>query len=670
MEIVNTFNNPLSCDDCEFSTEKSEYTARHVALVHFKLESFLQNNELVAEKIAEYESTNKGVPKRQVNTSSPILPERKSLRTSKPTARFVSEQEQATMKCEQSQKRKAENSYNGGVNGSPSQPAKKAGKFDIKPEVGFGGFRDTGVKINPLTELLKQEAKPDEYTMEESISVDIVNYEEYDEASNTYQENMDEEIREDYEINGYVDDNEGNGQIVEEVTTDNSLSQDDVEKSSSSMSLLKKTLMKGSSPAEVIHADLIKSEPTSPAHNENQWNSVVKQRQNSTDSRQNNSTGIMSVPKVQVTAVSKSEMNSASMMKQLPPSISLTPTLPKAVPNSTIKNVSSNVNGGSSSRSNTSSTINPQMIAEANDSWAQSLLSKRSRSGSASSSTSPALEITKPGSVSFTAVSPKTVSPSVTLTPSQPAKQPVTSGIAKLIKLGSQKHLSPKPIGSVTLTPKGGTPAVSAQISRGSPVKSANKGSGNRGSVTLTPAGASAPSFEGIHTKGSVSLTPATPKSSPSIDGGSGGGSVVKIKRATQAKWQLKGPPGVSVTPVAKKSNNIQEVRASISYNSPKNYEHSNTSSPSVAVSNISQFKHGESNGEEQISNIHMSTSMQNIFNQDEPEREHDITDDEDMVHHMLLEPQVLLDTSTNDQVHTSFCKLNYQLSNQNHTLV
>ena len=59
---------------------------------------------------------------------------------------------------------------------------------------------------------------------------------------------------------------------------------------------------------------------------------------------QNNSNGIMSVPKVQVTAVSKSEMNSASVIKQLPPSISLTPTLPKAVPNSTIKNVSSNVN--------------------------------------------------------------------------------------------------------------------------------------------------------------------------------------------------------------------------------------------------------------------------------------------------------------------------------------
>ena len=111
MEIVNTFNNPLSCDDCDFSTEKSEYTARHVALVHFKLESFLQNNELVSEKIAEYESSNKGTPKRQVHSSSPLLPERKSQRTSKPTARFVSE-EQPTMKCEQSLKRKAENSNN------------------------------------------------------------------------------------------------------------------------------------------------------------------------------------------------------------------------------------------------------------------------------------------------------------------------------------------------------------------------------------------------------------------------------------------------------------------------------------------------------------------------------------------------------------------------------
>ena len=645
MEIVNTFKDPLSCDDCEFSTEKSEYTARHVALVHFKLESFLQNNELVSEKITEFESTNKNVPKRQIHNSSPLLPERKSLRTSKPTTRFVSE-EQPTMKCEQPQKRKAENLNNGSVNGSPIQPLKKAGKFDIKTEAGFGGFRETGVKINPLTELLKQEIKQEEPLLDNSISVDILPKEEQI-------EDMEEEIIEDYEIDddGDVDD-EGDSQIVEILPTEHQTSQDQDENSTSSMSLLKKTLMKGSSQSESDQDDSIKAEATSPLHNENQGRSVVKRRPSSTDGRENTPNRSMSVPKVQVTAISKSELGSASMIKQLPPSISLTPALPKAVANSNVQKQPSSRNGGSSSPNHTSSssTINPQIIAEVNDSWAQSLMSKRSRSGSASSSTSPALEITKPGlgSLSQATASPKTVTPSVTLTPSQPTKQPVTSGIAKLIKLGSQKHISPKATGSVTLTPKGGTPAVSAQISRGSPVTSTPKGSGSKGSVTLTPAGGNVTSFGGTNTKGSVSLTPAAPRSSNSMDGG---GSVVKIKRATQAKWQLKGPPGVSVTPVTPRSTNNQNVESSSIYLSSMHQENSSKNNPTIAITSIRPSQHGDFNGEEQTSNVHMSTSMQNMFNQDDSEREHETTDDEDMVHRMLLEPQVILDTSTTDQV-------------------
>ena len=644
MEIVNTFNNPLSCDDCDFSTEKSEYTARHVALVHFKLESFLQNNELVSEKIAEYESSNKGAPKRQVHSSSPLLPERKSQRTSKPTTRFVSE-EQPTMKCEQSLKRKAENSNNESNIGSPHQPSKKIGKFDIKQDVGFGGFRDTGIKINPLTELLKKEIKQEEYTPDDSISVDILPREEYENLED------EEEVDEHYEIDapGEGDDTE-NSRILEEFGEESKLSQDHVEISPSSISLLKKTLMKGSSPSGENLADAIKHETPSQTNNENQGKPVVKQHLSSSEERETISTGSTSVPKVQVKGLSKSDLTSVSMMKQLPPSISLTPALPRTVIKSNAKRLNSTTNGGDSSPNHTASTINPQVIAEVNDSWAQSLLSKRSRSGSASSSTSPALEITKPGLVSLSPATSgqKTVSSSVTLTPSQPAKQPVTSGIAKLIKLGSQKHLLPKPIGSVTLTPKGGTPAVSAQISRGSSVTSAIKGSENKGSVTLTPAGASLTAIGGSISKGSMSLTPAAPKPSTSADGG---GSVVKIKRATQAKWQLKGPPGVSVTPVSKKSTNFKEVESNSTNSTASNHEHFDKSTPSVAITNIRPVNQKEFNGEEEISNTNISTSMQNIFNQDDSEREHDMTDDDDMVHSMLLEPQIILDTSTTDQV-------------------
>ena len=207
MEVVNTFKSPLSCDDCEFSTEKSEYTARHVALVHFKLESLLQNNELVAEKIAEYESTNKSMPKRQVHNSSPLLPERKSQRTFKPTARFVSE-EQPTLKCEQStnsQKRKGDGFTNGGgSNGSPSQPVKKAGKFDVTQE----SVRGSGIKINPLTELLKKEVKDEESLLAED-------HERY--------EDMEEDIEEGgYEIDDLDDDgyDEGDSQVVEVISND------------------------------------------------------------------------------------------------------------------------------------------------------------------------------------------------------------------------------------------------------------------------------------------------------------------------------------------------------------------------------------------------------------------------------------------------------------------
>jgi len=655
MEVVNTFKSPLSCDDCEFSTEKSEYTARHVALVHFKLESLLQDNDLVAEKIAEYENTNKNIPKRQVHNNSPLLPERKSQRTFKPTTRFVSE-EQPTLKCEQSnnsQKRKGESINNGT---SPIQPVKKAGKFDIKQE---STSRELGIKINPLTEILKTEIKNEEN------SFDISTLEYRTPKEENYEEMEEEnEEEEDYEIEGFDDgDDEGDSQIVEVVSNEkNHCNDSNIEggESPSSMSLLKKTLMKGSSPSGSKEASPSNDGSGTLLSTEQQGKSTMKRRLSSTDSKDSNNGGGMSTPKVQVTAVSKSEGQSSSMIKQLPPSISLTPALPKMnMPNvSSLLKHSTTTNGGSNSPKQTSnsSSINPQTIAEVNDSWAQTLMPKRVRSGSSSLSSSPALEITKSGSVSLTPAAgmSKTMPPSVTLTPSQSPKQPVSSGIAKLIKLGSQKHISPKGTGSVTLTPKGGTPAVSAQISRGSPLSSSWNGSGSKGSVTLTPAASNNTSFPGSSGKGSVSLTPATSRTSRSSDGSSGGGSVVKIKRATQAKWQLKDPPGVSVTPVTSRSSSIQGQASTSIYTSSRQQENvnQNRNSPQMLPGISGRSKYGGGiNGEERASATHFTGSMHNESGQDDSEREHETTDDEDMVHRMLLEPQVILDTSTTDQV-------------------
>jgi hypothetical protein len=476
-------------------------------------------------------------------------------------------------------------------------------------------------------------------------------------------EEMEEENEEeeDYELEGFdYGDDDGDSQIVEAVSNEkNPVHESNLEEgeSPSSMSLLKKTLMKGSSPSGSKEASPSNAGSGTSLYTEQQDKSIMKRRLSSTDSKDSNNAGGMSTPKVQVTAISKSEVQSSSMIKQLPPSISLTPALPKLNTPNLLKH-SSTTNGGGNSPKQTSasSSINPQIIAEVNDSWAQTLMPKRTRSMSSSLSSSPALEITKPGSVSLTpsAGISKTMPPSVTLTPSQPPKQPVSSGIAKLIKLGSQKHISPKGIGSVTLTPKGGTPAVSAQISRGSPLSSSWNGSGNKGSVTLTPAGSNNTSFPGSSGKGSVSLTPATPRTSRSSDGSSGGGSVVKIKRATQAKWQLKGPPGVSVTPVTSRSSSNQGQGSTSIYTSSRHHENVNTNRNSLqmppGIGGRSKYG-GGINGEEHASDTHFSGSMHNESGQDDSERELETTDDEDMVHRMLLEPQVILDTSNTDQV-------------------
>ena len=167
--------------------------------------------------------------------------------------------------------------------------------------------------------------------------------------------------------------------------------------------------------------------------------------------------------------------DSSGPMPSLPPSISLTPTLAKMPKMASISTLLK--------RESTNPSLDPKTIAEVNNSWADSLMPKRPRSGSQNSNSSSDVKL--PGSVSLT--------PSFNKTPG---------------------------FGSVTLTPKA-SPAVAKQ-----PPKTA---------------------------AGYTTLTPATGTKRKMEESGSTG--VVKIKRATKAKWQAPSSsstaPTATITPVA-----------------------------------------------------------------------------------------------------------------------
>ena len=54
LEITNSFSSPLSCAYCPFTADRIEYVARHVGLVHRKLDEMLCDSNLVSRKMAEF----------------------------------------------------------------------------------------------------------------------------------------------------------------------------------------------------------------------------------------------------------------------------------------------------------------------------------------------------------------------------------------------------------------------------------------------------------------------------------------------------------------------------------------------------------------------------------------------------------------------------------------
>merc|ERR1712223_1454567 len=58
LEITKTFDSPLSCAFCPFTADRIEYVARHVGLVHRKLDEMMCNDELIKRKASEFNSSN------------------------------------------------------------------------------------------------------------------------------------------------------------------------------------------------------------------------------------------------------------------------------------------------------------------------------------------------------------------------------------------------------------------------------------------------------------------------------------------------------------------------------------------------------------------------------------------------------------------------------------
>jgi hypothetical protein len=201
LEIVNTFDSPLSCAECPFTADKSEYVARHVGLVHRKLDEMICDSELVARKIAE----NNGTTMTSTTTTTTLTtttrsmePVRKSQRQSKPINRgddilFGPPPPTTTTAAELNNKRKS--SGDAGTTKSEKSPVPaKAPKLDINPAIiseestSDGGGDDltcnkmdhdetTTTKESPT---LKLKIKPPPMTISEDIKDESMDVSDYD----------------------------------------------------------------------------------------------------------------------------------------------------------------------------------------------------------------------------------------------------------------------------------------------------------------------------------------------------------------------------------------------------------------------------------------------------------------------------------------------------------
>lgn len=57
--IVNSFDDPQVCNQCDYQTDKTDNLVKHLALGHSKLDEFLMDDALVAAKRKQYQSGRK-----------------------------------------------------------------------------------------------------------------------------------------------------------------------------------------------------------------------------------------------------------------------------------------------------------------------------------------------------------------------------------------------------------------------------------------------------------------------------------------------------------------------------------------------------------------------------------------------------------------------------------
>ena len=117
LEIIKQNSKSMkSCFECHFTAEKPEYVARHIGLVHCKLDEILSDPEKVAKKVAEFGGTGVGSAGLNLNALSPnnlpskVLPVREAVRKSQRQreAEERQQREMETSRRREESKRKSE----------------------------------------------------------------------------------------------------------------------------------------------------------------------------------------------------------------------------------------------------------------------------------------------------------------------------------------------------------------------------------------------------------------------------------------------------------------------------------------------------------------------------------------------------------------------------------
>ena len=453
LEIIKEFENPLSCALCSFSTHRMEYMARHVGLVHRRLDEMMTNENLVKEKIAEF-SRNPGT----LVVNVKIEPVRKSQRTIKPVYR-----DEPTV----SLKRKSPKEKSRHVKNGPVMPLKIRPPIKIKHKV--EPFEEPMEKIDESpcgsssSEMIVDDFEPISKKIKfDNQSDDAVSSMAFfkDQAKSSFtclpdfKKSPPAILNEDAQTSAPRFNKKE--KIEPKVT---------IEKAFTSLTPVSKPNNGGTSSVSLLKASLLKRPIASkPTNSMPPLASLLKQPIKPTNIL---NSLLKPSPTVKIT-----KKESTITVPALPSSISLTPTVPKIKVAELLQSQKplQPLQASTSSGLPLKPVLDTASIADINNSWAESLMSNSSH-----------------GKVAKLNVN--------------------TSGSAGNGPISGINDEGIKTIGSCTLTPATGKKAKSPTVSSNTPSISLQKisGGGTSTNTFVTPTLISA----------SVTLTPADPKSRP-----------------------------------------------------------------------------------------------------------------------------------------------------------